>query len=164
MALLRSTRTLRTGLSPDEVLASLRGAMVAGPLFAFDRPLPSQPGLRGEVVGQQFSVVRRTQVVNTFTPIARGRVVPAEGGSEVQLTLSMHFVPLMAAVVWLLVTSVAAGVWWADFGSETFELGTAWWLLVLPFAGPGFAYLAWRAEAPALIEDVVVAITRRSPG
>jgi hypothetical protein len=161
MGLLRWTRTLRTGLAPDEVLASLRGAMVAGPLFAFDRPSPSSPALRGEVIGNQFSVVRRTQVVNSFTPIARGTVAPAEGGSEVQVTLTMHPVPLFAAAAWPLVTVTVAGFWWVN--GTSLEASTAWLLFGLPFMGPAFASLAWRAEAPALVEDIVLAITRRAP-
>lgn len=152
-------RVVQTGRSAEDALAGLRLATVTGALFALDRPAPGTPPLRGVIDGARFSLVRRTQFRNSFTPVVEGEVVPAEVGSQVQLRLGMHAVPFVALLVWL-VALLSLGVVAAQ--QEALE-DLALVLAVLSVVGPVAGYVAWRADVEAIVQDVTWAITHAGP-
>lgn len=153
------TTYLQTGLPVDAAIEGLRRATVAGPLFSLDVPRRGSPPLRGRIDGASFSVVRRTQFRNSFTPVAEGRIVPAEAGSQVQVRLGLHLVPILAVVAWFLGTVLFGGLALQLDGFERF-LGV---LLGLPLVGPAVAMLAFRHEREAVIEELTLAVTSTSP-
>jgi hypothetical protein len=157
MAWLERTVMLRTGLSPDDAIAGLKSQVKAGPTFSFDLPRDDVP-LRGRIEGRRFEVVRRTQFWNSFTPIARGEVVEADGGSAVAVTCSMHLVPFASLVAWTLVgAGLVAGLAMAEALSGPLAL----LMTVMPAAGPLVGWFLWRREHDALLADVTVGLTRR---
>lgn len=153
------TVTLRTGLSPEAALAGLSTQVRRGAVFTLDVPRDGVP-LRGQIASDGFEVVRRTQVRNSFTPIAKGRVVAVEGGSEVTVTCSMHVVPLVALACWLIVGFGLVALVATD---EAVPMGPEVVALVaLPLAGPLLGFALWRAELDALLADITIGITRRA--
>lgn len=150
---------LQTGLPVDAAIEGLRRAMVSGSLFSLDVPRPGSPPLRGRIEGASFSLVRRTQFRNSFTPIAEGRIVPAETGCQVQVRLGLHLVPILGVVVWFLGALLFGGLALQLDGFERF-LGV---LLALPLVGPAVALLGFRHEREAVIEDITLAITTPTP-
>ncbi|MDX2013961.1 MAG: hypothetical protein SFW67_27435 [Myxococcaceae bacterium] len=152
------TVTLRTGLSPEAALAGLSTQVRKGAVFAIDVPRDGVP-LRGQIAADRFEVVRRTQVRNSFTPIARGRIAAVEGGSEVTVTCSMHVVPMVALACWVIVGFGLVALIATD---ETVPMGLeVVALLALPLAGPLLGFALWRAELDALLADITIGITRR---
>lgn len=158
MFALGALRVVQTGLSPDEVIAGLRRVTVAGGLFALDRPKPGSPPLRGSIDGLRFSIVRRSQFRNSFTPIVEGVVVRGEVGSQVQLQLGMHLVPLLTLAVWLF-SMLALGV----LAAQNPALGEMALLLVgVAILGPVAGFLAYRADVASVVQEISLAVTQGS--
>lgn len=149
-------RVVLTGLSPEQVLIALRKAVAPGPLFALDRP-GSGPTLRGVVGSDRFTVVRRAQFLNSFTPIVEGVVVPAETGAQVQLSLGMHLVPFITVVAWVATTIVLA-VW--TRGAELEGLSMP--LAALSLVAPALAFLAYRSDIETVVHEISLAVTTPS--
>lgn len=148
-------RVVQTGLSPEDAAAALQRAILPGALFALDRPRPGTPALRGTVTGTSFTVVRRTQFRNSFTPIVEGAIVPSEVGSQVQLTLGMHFIPFLTMVMWL-AAMLTLGVLAADLEL----LGDMALMLVgVALAGPLLAWAFYRADIEAVVAEISLAVT-----
>jgi len=155
MFALGALRVVQTGLSPDEVVAGLRRVTVTGGLFALDRPKPGSPPLRGSIDGLRFSIVRRSQFKNSFTPIVEGVVVPGEVGSQVQFQLGMHLVPLVTMAVWLF-SMLALGV----LAAQHSALGEMALMLVgVALLGPVVGFVAYRADVAAVVEELSLAVT-----
>lgn len=147
-------RVVQTGLSPEQALAALRKAVAPGPLFALDRPRTG-PTLRGSVGTQRFTVVRRAQFLNSFTPVVEGVVVATENGSQVQLTLGMHVIPFITIAAWIS-TTVFLAVW----TNRTEDLES----LSLPLAlsslmAPALAFFAYRADVETVVHEISLAVT-----
>lgn len=149
------SRVVHTGLSVEEALKGLEQATVRGALFALDRPAPGTPPLRGAIEGRRFTVVRRAQFRNSFTPIVEGEVVPAEVGCQVQLSLGMHAVPFVTLVVWLAAV-LSLGLLAAQRESLA---GMAIGLAVVSVLGPAAGYLAWRLDVEAAVQEISFAVT-----
>ncbi|MCA3011885.1 MAG: hypothetical protein INH41_05725 [Myxococcaceae bacterium] len=147
---------LHTGLKPEEALAGLESVVKRGKPFAVDLPRGDVP-LRGIIDGRRFTVVRRTQYWNTFTPIAAGEVVEVEGGSQVLLRCTMHLVPFVSLIIWALVCVVMV------IGLEVNDAlsGPLVAVVASPAVGPLAGWLLWRFELDALVADVTVGLTRR---
>ena len=155
MFALGELRVVQTGLSSEEAIAGLRRVTLAGSLFALDRPKPGSPPLRGEIEGLRFSVVRRTQFRNSFTPIVEGVIVPGEVGSQVQFRLGMHLVPLVTLAVWLF-TMLTLGV----LAAQSQALSEMALMLVgVSLVGPVVGFLAYRADVSAIVEEISLAVT-----
>jgi hypothetical protein len=152
---LGSLRVVQTGLSPEQAIAGLRRVTMPGGLFALDRPKPGSAPLRGSIDGLRFSVVRRTQFRNSFTPVVEGAVVKAEIGSQVHLQLGMHLVPMVVLVAWLLAL-LAIGVLAAQSKALS---DMALSLVAVSLMGPGIGLLCWRSEVSAVVEEIVLAVT-----
>lgn len=146
-------RVVQTGLSPEQALAGLRKAVVSGPLFALDRP-GSGPPLRGSVGAERFRIVRRAQFLNSFTPIVEGVVVATETGSQVQLTLGMHLIPLVTVVAWVSTTLFLA-IWTSRTGLESVTMP----LLMASIVAPALAFVAYRADVETVVHEVSLAVT-----
>ncbi len=150
-------RVVVTGLTPAEAAAALARDVRPGALFAFDRPGRDGAPLRGRVEGDVFSVVRRTQFRNSFTPVVEGKILAgAAGGSELQLTLGMHLVPFVAMLTWLV--AVLAITVLAVQLDALGEMGLA--LLGMGLIGPVLAGVLYRADIDAVVQDITVAVTR----
>ncbi|MDP1915817.1 MAG: hypothetical protein Q8L14_06215 [Myxococcales bacterium] len=156
MFALGALRVVQTGLSAEEAIAGLRQVTLPGGLFALDRPKPGSPPLRGTIEGLRFSVVRRTQFRNSFTPVVEGVIVAGEVGSQVQLRLGMHLVPFVTMAVWLF-TMLALGVLAAE--SEALS-EMALMLVGVSLLGPVVGYVAYRADASAVVEEISLAVTQ----
>lgn len=153
------SRVVHTGLSAEQALKGLERAMVRGPLFALDRPRPGSAALRGAIDGRRFSVVRRAQFRNSFTPIVEGELVPAEVGCQVQLSLGMHAVPFLTLVVWL-----AATLSLALYAAQLEALADlAIGLAALSVLGPAAGYLAWRLDVETVVQEISFAVTHVEP-
>jgi hypothetical protein len=149
------TRVVQTGLSPEEASAALKKAVLPGALFALDRPAPGSASLRGSVEALSFSVVKRTQFRNSFTPIVEGVIVPSEVGSQVQLSLGMHFIPLITMVTWLL-AMLTLGV----LAAQMSLLGEmALMLVAVALAGPAVALVFYRADIDSVVQEISLAVT-----
>jgi hypothetical protein len=156
MFALGAQRVVQTGLSAEEAIAGLRRVTLPGGLFALDRPKPGSPPLRGAIDGLRFSVVRRTQFRNSFTPIVEGVVVPGEIGSQVQFRLGMHLVPFVTLAAWLF-TMLALGV----LAAQSQALSEMALMLVgVSLLGPVIGYVAYRADASTVVEEISLAVTR----
>ncbi|MBE2249229.1 MAG: hypothetical protein IAE78_06720 [Myxococcus sp.] len=156
MFALGELRVVQTGLSPEAAIARLGQATLPGGLFALDRPSPGTPPLRGVIDGLRFTVVRRAQFRNSFTPIVEGVVVPAEVGSQLQLRLGMHLVPLLTLGVWLF-SLLALGL----VAAERESMGELALLLVgVALLGPVAGFVAYRADVSTVIEEITLAVTQ----
>lgn len=156
MFALGALRVVQTGLSAEEAIAGLRRVTLPGGLFALDRPKPGSPPLRGAIEGLRFSVVRRTQFRNSFTPVVEGVIVPGEVGSQVQLRLGMHLVPFVTLAVWLF-TMLALGV----LAAQSPALSEMALMLVgVSPLGPVVGYVAYRADVSAVVEEISLAVTQ----
>lgn len=161
MIALGPKRVVVTGLAPAEVMAALRRDVRSGGLFAFDRPGRDGAPLRGWVDGEAFSVVRRTQFRNSFTPIVEGKILASEGGgSQLQLTLGMHLIPFIAMLMWLVVV-IAVVLLAAEFDALG-EMALA--LVGVGLLGPFLAGVLYRADIDAVVQDITVAVTRPAGG
>jgi hypothetical protein len=153
-------RVIQTGRSVDEVLEALKRATVPGRLFAADRPTPGSPPLRGTFDGATFSVVRRSQFRNSFTPIVEGVVVAGESGAQLQLTLGMHLVPLSIILAWVaVIVGMVVGSALDETGSS---VGPA--LAAMVVVGPAIGTVAYRAEIERVVEDITLAATAPPQG
>lgn len=153
------TRVVHTGLSVDQAVKGLEQATVRGGLFALDRPAPGSPPLRGSIDGRRFTVVRRAQFRNSFTPVVEGEVVAAEVGSQVQLSLGMHAVPFLTLVVWM-----AALLSLGLLAAQSVSLaGMAIGLAIVSVVGPAIGYLAWRADVESVVQEISFAVTHAAP-
>lgn len=153
-----STRYVQLGVPCDEAMTALNEAVRPGSLFALDFPGAGEPALRGWVRGHTFSVVRRAQVRNSFTPIVEGKVVPADGGSQLQLRYGLPAIAVGVLLVWVIVT---AG--FAAFAVQHEMLArSSAVFLALPLVGPLAAMVAFRIDVPHVTEAIVVAVTRRA--
>ncbi|MDP3500206.1 MAG: hypothetical protein Q8S33_07740 [Myxococcales bacterium] len=156
MFALGALRVVQTGLSSEEAISGLRRVTMPGALFALDRPKPGSPPLRGTIDGLRFSVVRRTQFRNSFTPVVEGVIVPGEVGSQVQLQLGLHLVPAVTLVTWLF-TMLALGV----LAAQSQALAEMALMLVgVSLAGPVIGFVAYRADASAVVEEISLAVTQ----
>lgn len=157
---LSRTRTLRTGLAPARAMAGLRKVTRPGGLFSLDVPRDDVP-LRGRVTDDAFEVVRRTQFRNSFTPVARGTIRAVEGGSELTITLSMHLIPVVFLVAWVLLSTVVAlftSISLEDTGGVGLERVA---LALFPLVGPLVGYALWSTDVDAVVADIAVGVTRQ---
>lgn len=149
-------RVVQTGLTPEQALTALRKAVVPGPLFALDRP-GTGPTLRGTVGADRFTVVRRAQFLNSFTPVVDGVVVPTETGAQVQMTLGMHLIPLVTVLAWVFTTLFLA-IW-----TSRLELGSVSMSLALvSIVAPALAFVAYRADVETVVHEISLAVTTPS--
>jgi hypothetical protein len=58
----------------------------------------------GYVKEDSFRLQRNIRYRNSFLPLIRGRIVPTETGTQVQVTMFMHPVAVIFMVFWLWVT------------------------------------------------------------
>ncbi|MBL8917866.1 MAG: hypothetical protein JNJ54_03325 [Myxococcaceae bacterium] len=153
------SRVVHTGLSAEQAAKGLERAMVRGPLFALDRPEPGSAPLRGTIDGRRFSVVRRAQFRNSFTPVVEGEVVPGEVGCQVQLSLGMHAVPFFTLVVWM-ATTLSLALYVAQLEALA-ELALG--LAAVSVLGPAVGYLAWRLDVETVVQEISFAVTHLEP-
>ncbi|MBL8937590.1 MAG: hypothetical protein JNM69_23715 [Archangium sp.] len=149
-------RVVQTGLSPEQALAALRKAVAPGPLFALDRP-GAGPSLRGTVGAERFTVVRRAQFLNSFTPIVEGVVVATETGSQVQLSLGMHLIPFVTVVAWISTTAFLA-IWTSRAELESLTMPLA----LLSLVAPALAFVAYRTDVDTVVHEISLAVTTPS--
>lgn len=160
MFALGAPHLVHSALTPEEAMAGLRHVTVPGGLFVFDRPAAGSPPLRGQIEGLRFSVVRRAQFRNSFTPIVEGVVVPAERGCQVQLQLGLHFVPAVTLLVWVLATLSLAVL-----AAQSEALGEmALMLVALTLIGPVVGAVAYRADVATVVDEIALAVNRPREG
>lgn len=147
-------RVVQTGLTPEQALAGLRKAVALGPLFALDRPR-SGPTLRGSVGAERFTVVRRAQFLNSFTPVVEGVVVATETGSQVQLTLGMHVIPFITIAAWVSTTLFLAIL--TNRTEDLESLSTP--LAMSSLVAPALAFFAYRADVETVVHEISLAVT-----
>lgn len=109
MASSKTTFTLLTVLSAEQVRDALAAAVHPGPLFSIELSLArtDDKEFRGKVSEAGFEIIRRTAGRNSFVPVVRGKIRAVTQGAEVQVSMAL---PKTVSLVLALWTALATAV------------------------------------------------------
>ncbi|WP_203907617.1 hypothetical protein [Rhizocola hellebori] len=136
--------TIQSPLPVDELTHRLRSG-VAPVRFSLRRP--AQP-FQGSVHGDRFVIHRVLGYRNSFRPEITGRVVPAGGGSTIEVSMALHPVILAFMGFWLTIAAlvfVGFGIAVVSRAANARDVGV-FPFLFLPF-GLAVCTIGFRIEA-----------------
>lgn len=150
MAFFRRTLRITTRLTPEEVRAKLREQIAAPSLLTFDLGSSAQRAFRGTVDGDAFHLVSRVQWRNSFAPVVTGKLVPFDGGTQVDLSLDLHGAVFVFLALWTLIAGAGSYVLLTSVYELTLAIAAA--AIAFPLVGVVIGYLGFELEAPKTIE------------